>query len=199
MARGPRLEAYVVRLDQTRPDDLAHRPLFPGADDAVPVVILVEDGEPVTRERFETLALDERAFDDAIEDLEPTEDAAWTVRQVAVKGAEPLTILLREHEEGVAVEELLVPAVMDDAAQRLGVGAIAVGVPRRGAILATAADQKWQLVAAFATAVKLQYGGAGDQALFAGVLRVEGGRPVSVIELSTTSLEAAATKIGGAP
>ena len=174
-------------------DELVHRPICDGVD--VPVIILIEDEEPVDAARFELLGLDDDAFDDAIEAIEDLRDGDWRVDRVAVKGAEPLTVLTRTCDDGVVIEQLLVPAVMADAAQRLGVDALAVGIPTRGTLLATAADQKWQLVAAFATAVRVQHDRGGDQRLYPGVLRVDGGKPVAEIALGTASLDAAAAKL----
>jgi hypothetical protein len=111
-----------------------------------------------------------------------------------VKGGAALTLAARIGDERDA-RELLVPGVLAAAAELLGATELAVGSPTRDVLLVTDAAQKWQLVAAFATAVRLQHAAAGDEALFAGLLRAVDGEVVGVIELTTASLDDAARRL----
>lgn len=192
---SPTLTPLLMPAESARANDLLWQPLFSGAPEEAPVIVLIEDGEPITEERLDSLGLDkDEAFEEALEELgRERNDAAWQSRAVPVKGAGPLTILVREGG-GATVEEVLVPAVMAKASEMLGGASVAVAMPARGALLATSADQKWQLVAAFGTAARMQHERAGEAALWAGLVRVEDGKPVGVIDLSTASLDAAANR-----
>jgi hypothetical protein len=198
MPRIP-LAVSLASLESAREQELLHRPLFPGAPPEVPVVVLVEDDEPVTEERLEALGVEpDDAFADATEARGHDADGGWAAQAVPVKGGAKLALLVREGDNA-DVEDVLVPQILQEAATQLGAAALAVALPARGVLLATDAGQKWQLVAAFATAARMQHEQAGDEALWPGLLRVEKGRVVGVIELSTVSLDAAAARARGEP
>jgi len=194
---GIPLTVRLGALEACRADQLVHRPLFDGAPREVPVAFLLEDGEPVTEERLESFGLEpDEAFTDAFEARADADAGAWNAQAVPVKGGGTLTILVREGESA-DVEDLLVPAILEDAARQLGAASLAVALPARGVLLAVDGGQKWQLVAAFSTAVKMQHERAGESALWPGVLRVEGGSVTGLVELSTVSLDAAAKRSRG--
>jgi hypothetical protein len=194
MSRTAPLRPILLPAEIARERQLAHRLLFEDAPETVPVFALLEEGEPVTEERMETLGLDpDEAFDDAVDELEEESDAGWVEQLVPVKGGAVLRILAR-HGESAATEEILVAQVLEEAAVALDAKAIAIAVPARGTLLVTDADQKWQLVAAFGTAARMQHAQAGDDAIWPGVLRAEDGAVVATIELSTASLDAAARR-----
>jgi len=194
MSRGPALLPVLLTSDQARDDELAHRPLFEGAPEDAPVVGLAEDGEPLSVDRLDELGADiDEAVDDALEELTASGDAEWAEQDVPVKGGGTLKILVREGD-GAESEDLLVPDVLLEAAESLDAKALAVAVPVRGVLLATDADQKWQLVAAFATAARMQHAAGEDDALWPGVLRVEDGHVTGVIALRTASLDAASRR-----
>lgn len=196
MSRALDLLPLLLTPDEAREGALAHRPLFEGAPADAPVVGLSEDGEPLTEDRLEALGVElDEALEDAIEELIQQSDAGWIEQGVPVKGGGTLTILVRQGD-GAAAEEILVEDVLEEAAAALGAEAIAVAVPVRGALLVADAGQKWQLVAAFATAARMQHGAGAEGALFPGVLRAEGGRITGVIDLRTASLDAAARRGG---
>jgi hypothetical protein len=191
MSRGVTLHPLLISAASAREQLLAHRLVFEGAPDDTPVFALLEDGEPVTEERLETLGVDaDEAFEDALGELADASDAGWREQTIPVKGGGILRILVRDGE-GAASEELLLSAVLEEAAVALGAKAIALAVPARGALLVTDADQKWQLVAAFGTAVKMHHAQAGEDALWPGVFRAKSGAVVATIELTTVSLDAA--------
>ena len=135
---------------------------------ALPVIGLLEDGEPFTADRLESLGGEaEELFEDAIDELDDR-DSGWQTQAVPVKGGAVLTLAARIGDERDA-RELLVPGVLAAAAELLGATELAVAIPARDALLVTDAAQKWQLVAAFATAARLQHAAAGDDALYPGL------------------------------
>jgi hypothetical protein len=197
MSRSVPLTPRLFAPTFAREHALVHRLLFENAPDDVPVFGLTEDGEPLTEERLETLGLDfDDAFDDAVTELGDASDGGWEEQIIPVKGGGELRILVRQGE-GASAEELLVSSVIEEAAEALEAKAIAIAVPTRGTLLATDADQKWQLVAAFATAAKMQHAQGGEDALWPGILRGEDGAIVGTIQLSTVSLDAAARREKG--
>jgi len=177
--------------EQARTDDCACSPLFDGAPEGAPLVGLVDDGTPLTQSDVEALDAEfDEVLEEAIEDLAHQSDACWVEQTVPVKGGASLKILMRQGD-GADSTEILVPDTLLEAAEILGAEALAVAVPVRGALLVTDAGQKWQLVAAFATAARMQHAEGGESALYAGVLRAEAGILTGVIELRTASLDAA--------
>lgn len=193
------LRPLLVSRELATANSLVFRPLFDFAPESAPVIVLVEDDEPVDEDRLQTLGVArDEAFDDAIESLRSDVEGAlgdepWAHQSVPVKGGLVLDIAARAGGEATT-EDVLVPAVMNAASELLGGGPIALAIPARGILLATLADQKWQLVAAFSAAARLHYEKAGEAAVSAGLLRVENGEPVTIIELTTASLDAAVQK-----
>ncbi len=193
MSSAPDFSLVLGASALVREEGLVHQPLFPGAPDDVPVAVLLEDEEAIDGERLDALGIEiDDAFASAIEDLEDR-DAGWVEQSIAVKGGGTLRIAARSGDEAGA-EDALLPDALNDAAELLSAKALAVAMPAPGMLLVTDADQKWQLVAAFATAAKMHFAEAGEDGLYAGVLRAEGGRLTGVIELSTASLDAAAKR-----
>ncbi len=193
MARSPDFSLVLGAAGKAREEGWIHRPLFASAPASVPVAILLEDEEPIDAERLESLSIDaEEAFDDAIVDLEDR-DAGWVEQSTPVKGGLTLRFAHRGGDEAAA-EDALLPAALDDAAELLGAQVLAVAMPTPGTLLVTDADQKWQLVAAFGAAARAQHAEAGEDGLFEGLLRAEGGRITGVLELRTASLDAAAKR-----
>lgn len=174
-------------------EGLVCRPLFPGAPDDVPVALLLEDEEPIDQERLDALGIEvDEAFAEAVEDLDDR-DAGWVEQSIPVKGGGTLRLAARSGDEGGA-EDALLPSALDDACELLGAKALAVAMPAPGTLLVTDADQKWQLVAAFAAAARMHHAEAGEDGLYAGVLRAEGGRITGLIELRTAGLDAASKR-----
>lgn len=189
MASAPDFSLVLGSEAVARDEGLVHRPLFPGAPDDVPVAILLEDEEPIEEERLDALGIEaDEAFAAAIEDLDDR-DAGWVEQTIPVKGGGALRIAARSGDEAAA-EDALLPSALDDAAELLSAKALAVAMPAPGTLLVTDADQKWQLVAAFAAAARMHHAEAGEDGLYAGVLRVESGRIVGLVELRTASLDA---------
>jgi hypothetical protein len=190
MSSAPDFSLVLGASALVREEGLVHQPLFAGAPDDVPVAVLLEDEEAIDGERLSALGIEiDDAFASAIEDLEDR-DAGWVEQSIPVKGGGTLRIAARSGDESGA-EDALLPAALDDACELLGAKALAVAMPAPGTLLVTDADQKWQLVAAFAAAAKMHHAEAGEDGLYAGVLRAEGGRITGVIELKTASLDAA--------
>jgi hypothetical protein len=127
-----------------------------------------------------------------VEDLDDR-DAGWIEQTIPVKGGGALRIAARAGDEAAA-EDALLPSALDDACELLSAKALAVAMPAPGTLLVTDADQKWQLVAAFAAAARVHHAEAGEDGLYAGVLRAEGGRIVGLIEVRTASLDAASKR-----
>ena len=176
-----------------REEPIARRPLFEGAPDDVPVVALLEDGELLTEDRLDALGIDaDDAFAEALDDLEDR-DAGWVEQIIPVKGGADLRIAVRAGDEAQAVE-MLVPGVLEAAAELLGASELAIAIPTAASLLVTDARQKWQLVAAFSAAARMQCAAAGEAALWPGVLRAEDGRIRGVIDLRTASLDAASRR-----
>ena len=193
MPRIPLVAAFTSS-GTAREQQLVHRPLYDGAPAELPVLVLTEEGEPVTEDRLDSLGIEaDDAFTDAADARAEAADASWTAQAIPVKGGGALPILVREGDTA-DVEDVIVPQVLEQAAGLLRTSSLAIALPARGILLATDASQKWQLVAAFATAARLQYERAGEDALWPGVLRVESGHVKGVIELSTVSLDAAAAR-----
>lgn len=193
MASAPDFSLVLGSAAVAREEGLVHRPLFPGAPDDVPVALLLEDEEPLDQERLDALGIEvDEAFAEAIEDLDDR-DAGWVEQTIPVKGGGALRIAARSGDEGAA-EDVLLASALDDAAELLSAKALAVALPAPGTLLVTDADQKWQLVAAFAAAARMHHAEAGEDGLYAGVLRVEGGRIVGLVELRTASLDAASKR-----
>ena len=180
MASAPDFSLVLGSAAVARDEGLVHRPLFPGAPDDVPVAILLEDEEPLDEERLDALGIEaDEAFAAAIEDLDDR-DAGWVEQTIPVKGGGTLRIAARSGDEGAA-EDVLLPSALDDAAELLSAKALAVAMPAPGTLLVTDADQKWQLVAAFAAAARMHHAEAGEDGLYAGVLRASGGRIVGLV------------------
>jgi len=193
MASAPDFSLVLGSAAVAREEGLVHRPLFPGAPDDVPVALLLEDEEPIDEERLDALGIEaDEAFAVAIEDLDDR-DAGWIEQTIPVKGGGALRIAARSGDEAAA-EDALLPSALDDAAELLSAKALAVAMPAPGTLLVTDADQKWQLVAAFAAAARMHHADAGEDGLYAGVLRAEGGRIVGLVELRTASLDAASKR-----
>lgn len=193
MAFDPDFSLVLGSAALARDEALLHRPLFPGAPDDVPVALLLEDEEPIGEDRLEALGIElDEAFDAAVEDLEDR-DAGWIEQTIPVKGGGELRIAVRSGDEAGA-EDALLPSALDDAAELLSAKALAVAMPAPGSLLVTDADQKWQLVAAFAAAARMYHAEAGEDGLYPGVLRAEGGRITGLVELRTASLDAASSK-----
>ena len=193
MASAPDFSLVLGSAAVARDEGLVHRPLFPGAPDDVPVAILLEDEEPIEEERLDALGIEaDEAFAVAVEDLDDR-DAGWVEQTIPVKGGGALRIAARSGDEGAA-EDVLLPSALDDAAELLSAKALAVAMPAPGTLLVTDADQKWQLVAAFAAAARMHHAEAGEDGLYAGVLRASGGRIVGLVELRTASLDAASRR-----
>ena len=194
MSHGADLLPALFTPEQARTGDLACSPLFEGAPEGTPLVGLIDDGTPLARADFEAIDTDlDEVLEEAIQDLADQSDAGWVEQTIPVKGGAKLRLLMRLGE-GAASAEILVPDTLLEAAEILGAEALAVAVPVRGALLVTDAGQKWQMVAAFATAARMQHAAGGDTALYAGVLRAEAGLLTGVIDLRTASLDAAAGK-----
>jgi hypothetical protein len=193
MASAPDVSVTLVTAEAAREDEIVHRPLFEGASDDVPVAALLEDGEPFTADRLDALGIEvDDAFAEALEELGDRE-ADWVLQTIPIKGGAGLVIAVRAGEEALAVE-LLLPDKLEAAAALLGAKELAIAIPSSSSLLVTDAGQKWQLVAAFAAAARMQHAGAGDSALWPGVLRAEGGRITGVIDLRTASLDAASRR-----
>ncbi len=193
MASAPDFSLVLGSVAVAREEGFVHRPLFPGAPDDVPVALLLEDEEPIDEERLDALGIEaDEAFAAAVEDLDDR-DAGWIEQTIPVKGGGALRIAARSGDEGAA-EDALLPSALEDAAELLSAKALAVAMPAPGTLLVTDADQKWQLVAAFAAAARMYHTEAGEDGLYAGVLRAEGGRIVGIIERSTASLDAASRR-----
>src|SRR5687767_14680151 len=106
MARSP-LTLLINSLEASRAQKLVHRPLFEGAPVDVPVAVLLEDYEPVTEERFESLGMDlDEAFGDASDARAEADEGSWAAQAIPVKGGASLTLLVREGE-GADVEDVL--------------------------------------------------------------------------------------------
>jgi hypothetical protein len=190
MASAPDFSLVLGAAAIALTEGLVHRRLYPGAPDDVPVALLLEDEEPIDEERLDGLGVDaDSAFAAAVDDLDDR-DAGWIERTIPVKGGGELRIAVRSGDEAAA-EDALLPSALDDAAELLDAGALAVAMPTPGALLVTDAGQKWQLVAAFAAAARMQHDEAGEDGLYAGVLRAERGRIVGQIEIGTASLDGA--------
>jgi hypothetical protein len=193
MASDPDFSLVLGAAAIARAESLLHRPLFPGAPDDLPVALLLEDEEPIGVERLAALGIEmDEAFDIAVEDLEDR-DAGWIERTIPVKGGGELRIAVRSGDEAGA-EDALLPSALDDAAELLSAKALAVAMPAPGSLLVTDADQKWQLLAAFAAAARMYHEEEGEDGLYAGVLRAEGGRITGLIEVRTASLDAASKR-----
>jgi hypothetical protein len=193
MSSAPDFSLVLGAAALVREEGLVHQPLFPGAPDDVPVAVLLENEEAIDGERLDALGIEaDDAFSSAIEDLEDR-DAGWVEQTIPVKGGGTLRIAARSGDEAAA-EDALLPSALDDAAELLSAKALAVAMPAPGTLLVTDADQKWQLVAAFAAAARMHHADAGDDGLYAGVLRAEGGRITGLIELRTASLDAASKR-----
>lgn len=193
MASAPDFSLVLGAAALVREEGLVHQPLFPGAPDDVPVAVLLEDEEAIDEPRLEALGIElDDAFASAIEDLEDR-DAGWVEQTIPVKGGGTLRIASRSGDEAAA-EDALLPSALDDAAELLSAKALAVAMPAPGTLLVTDADQKWQLVAAFAAAARMHHAEAGEDGLYSGLLRAEGGRITGLIELRTASLDAASKR-----
>jgi hypothetical protein len=193
MPSVPDLSLELISTATAREGEIVHRLLFEGAPDDVPVAALFEDGEGLTAERLEALGIEvDDAFDEALEEL-ADRDAGWVERMIPVKGGGELKVAARTGDEARAAE-LLLPAELEAAAELLGAKALAVALPSTALLLVTDADQKWQLVAAFSAAARMQHAAAGEGALWPGVLKVENGRVAGVIEVRTASLDAASKR-----
>jgi VCBS repeat-containing protein len=182
------LHMRLERSETLADEDVVTRSLFEGAPADLPVAVLVEDGELLTLDRLESLGLDvDEAFEQAIEERT---SVTWTARTIPVKGAGALTLLVADE-----AEDLLVPDALRAAAAQLGARTLALAIPARGSLLVMDGDAKWQWVAAFSTAARVQHAQAGDQALTAAVLHGVDGIVTGVITLTTASLDDAAAKL----
>lgn len=196
MSHGVELLPALFTPEQARADDRACSPLFEGAPEGVPLVGLIDDGTPLSQSDVEALDTEfDEVLEEAIEDLAHQSDACWVEQDIPVKGGASLKILMRQGD-GAESAEMLVPDTLLEAAEILGADALAVAVPVHGALLVTDAGQKWQLVAAFAAAARMQHAGGGESALYAGVIRAEAGILTGVIELRTASFDAQSTNSG---
>ena len=107
--------------------------------------------------------------------------AAWEATTVNVDGFEHLSLLVCS-DDFLAAERILDADFMRQAQTTLRASALLVGIPRRGVLMATRADDDGRLVLAFALVVKEQFGKAESAPVSPQLFVVKGGAIAAMLD-----------------
>ncbi|MEQ1570369.1 MAG: hypothetical protein ABMA64_32340, partial [Myxococcota bacterium] len=164
--------------DQLPLDRVVWAPVFAAGPDELPVVVYGEDRQ-ATFAVLEASSVDRGAEALAAEALRNLAEVEVELERVEVgpPGLAPSAALVLAAASGgfYAAEKLLDPVFLARIHELLGGDALAVGVPCRGLLLATRADQSGDRIGWFAALVRQRHDDAGDQRISPAVLLVDRG------------------------
>lgn len=169
---GPLLPSLRSRQEALA-SGLLSRPLLDGDQPDVPVIVYGNDGEH-TFGLLRRAEAEPRAEAIHTEAMANVAGIAAEVDEVAVGGLRMLSVT----GSFFATEKLLDPPFLRGLARRLGAELLAVGVPRRGLLLATSGVQGPAEIADLMRIVEHEFTTGGGRGISPAVLLVQDGMPV---------------------